>query len=284
MNYYQATLVLGMVVAFGTGCAIEAEDGPLGSAEEAAIAPNAIAPNAIAPNAIAPNAIAPNAIAPNAIAPNALTPSAMAALQDPGTAGDLSRMWIHYAVTCALAPSQSFSYTWTDAQGTSHAVTETGSLAIAPGWATGPLDTVGQQRISACLGARTNYFGTSVLISMRDEEGPLSATTTASELSTYKYVEGAFWGNIFTSNPYLNACDVPADVAHSDATNRVCASGYTDPSTGATVPCGMIALAGACQNVCAGYDPNQHAFVGCLSHPGQRGSSRTDLAITTALP
>jgi hypothetical protein len=278
-------LILAGAVCVGiTGCAASPADEVLGEAEEPAIAANAIAANALAPNAIAANAIAANAIAANALTAGALSPSSLSALQDPGTAGDLSRMFVRYAVGCAFDPTQSFSFSWTDSAGTVHNEQYWGILAIAPYWATGPLDDTGQRLVSACLAARTNYLGVSVLISMRSDSGVLD-DSPASEINAYPYLEGAFWGNIFTTTPSLYACVVPADAAHSEAAQRYCATGYPDPTTGAIQSCGIITLAGSCNTLCNKFDASSHAYTGCVQQPAAgTNSAKTSLVITTALP
>src|SRR5690349_14410687 len=115
-------LSLGLGVAasfmiFGlTGCTgnVVGEEGEVESAASAIITENALTPNALTPNALTPNALTPNALTPNALTPNALTPNALSPIMDPGTAGTLSRQFLKYTVGCALSPTQSFSFSWTD--------------------------------------------------------------------------------------------------------------------------------------------------------------------------
>src|SRR5690348_14507216 len=93
-----------------TGCVTE---GSLG--EEVGVADQAaLAGNALAGNALAGNALAGNALAGNALAGNALSTSALAAIQDPTQTGTLARQLLEYTVGCALTPSQSVSFSWTD--------------------------------------------------------------------------------------------------------------------------------------------------------------------------
>src|SRR4051812_13215695 len=157
-----------------TGCAgMDVQDGEdLGTAESALEADNALTPNALTPNALTPNALTPNALTPNALTPNALSSSALSAIQDPGLAGTLSRQHLKYTVSCALDASQSFSFSWTDSSNVVHNETYPGSLGLWTQWETQPLNTMGQQLISACLAARTNYYSTPVTISSR---GPVKA-------------------------------------------------------------------------------------------------------------
>jgi hypothetical protein len=165
-------------------------------------------------------------------------------------------------VGCALNTSQSFSFSWTDTSGTVHAETYWGDLGLAPYWATGPLDESGQRIVSACLASRTNYFGVTVHISVRGNVKALRDGTSAAELAAYPYVEGAFWGNLFSSTPAIYACYNPATVANSRADQRDCATGYLS-STGQTLPCGPIQLTGSCDTQCDGFDTAGQYYTGC---------------------
>lgn len=249
----------------------DSDEDLLGSAEDAVEAPNAIAPNAIAPNAIAPNAIAPNAIAPNALTAAAIASSAMTALQDPGEAGSLSRLHVKYAVSCAFNSSQSFSFSWTDAQSVVHDETYWGLLALAPDWATRGLTDSEQRWVSACMGARTNYFAATVHISMRG--GHASLTTDATERTEFSAREGAFWGNIYAATPYLKSCYDDANVDNSRNRQRECAAGYLDGED--TLECGIIDITGSCSSICSAPGQTGDGFPAC---------DDISEAITTYLP
>jgi hypothetical protein len=284
MNGPRHALLLSSFLFTFTGCIAGPLDaGQTGVASEPVVVDNAIFPNAIFPNAIFPNAIFPNAIFPNAIFPNALDPASLAAIEDPGEAGVLSRMFVKYAVSCALTPSQSFSFSWTDSSGVVHDETYTGGVGLAPRWATGPLDLTGQRLVSACLAARTNYYGVTVLISMRSGAPPLDAMTPRSELAAYPHVEGAFWGNLFASTPALYACYDPADVAIARSDDRDCAAGHVD-SDGEIVPCGPITLVGPCDEHCAKLDEAGGYYTQCHEDPIHPPHKMTKDVITTALP
>src|SRR5689334_8539387 len=146
------------------GCAMPIESSPeeenVDETTAAIVAENALISNALVPNALVPNALAPNALAPNALTPNTLSSSALDAIKDAGLGGVLSRLFLKYAVSCAFTPAQSFSFSWTDAQNVVHQEVYYGMVGIAPGWASGSLCTQGQQMVSACIAARTNYYGT----------------------------------------------------------------------------------------------------------------------------
>jgi hypothetical protein len=267
-----ASLSLSLLALPGCGSAATGEE-DVGSARSAELSDNALAINALAINALAinslsDNALAINALAINALAINALDPGAAATIEDPSAHGDLARELLSYTVGCALNPSQSFTFSYTDASGVVQTVTDVGMLGLYPEWVTRPLTDVGkQQDISACLAARTNYFGIVVHISVRGVQPALLDSTPPSELAAYPYVEGAFWGNLFASTPSLYACYDPANAANSNADNRVCATGYTE-ADGQVAPCGMITLTGPCDEQCDWFDEQAQLYLGC-------GDSRT---------
>ena len=110
-------------------------------------------------------------------------------------------------------------------------------------------------------------------------QSPLKTLVGSPELSTYPYVEGGFWGNIFTSSPHINACFNKGNMAHSRRALRECATGHLD-STGKTVTCGIINILDSCEKRCQN-----------LNGAGQYYPSCADLActssqniVTTALP
>jgi hypothetical protein len=232
---------------------------------------------------LVPNALVPNALVPNALVPNALVPNALASIQRSDSAGESSRLLLEYTVGCAFDETQSFSFSWTDAAGIVHPETYQGLLGIAPGWATAPLtDQTRQRLVSACLAARTNWYGEPVLISARSHEDPLRLHTSSEELSAYPNLEGAFWGNLFGPEPYLNACHNPATVDLARSRQRDCAAGHVE--AGVVSPCGMIALVGPCNEVCDGFSSAGQHYIACIDRPGVAGSPTTKAVITTALP
>ncbi|MCB9654097.1 MAG: hypothetical protein H6729_08220 [Deltaproteobacteria bacterium] len=116
-------------------------------------------------------------------------------------AADFEKL-MKYVVSCALDAGDSLSMSFP-----SGVKTFQGGLGLAPGWKDGALDDVGQRAVSACLGARTNAHGTTVRISLRNANfASLSASPL--ERENFKTHEGAFWGNLFGSNPGIHACKV----------------------------------------------------------------------------
>jgi hypothetical protein len=271
-----AILPFAMAFLFGCGGA-SSETEELGIADEAALTPNALTPNALTPNALTPNALTPNALTPNALTPNALTPNALTAIKDSGEGGELSRQLLKYTVSCALGPTQTFNFTWTDVNGVDHVESFPGSLGLATSWATGPLSADGQHWITACLAARSNWYGTQVIISLRSGRGMLKLDPSSAELAAYPYVEGAFWGNLFAATPHVYSCYNAADVAHSRSSLRDCAAGHVQADD-SVVPCNNITIAGACEDVCDAIDSASQAYVQC-----QDGAGETSFVLTTAL-
>jgi hypothetical protein len=235
------------------GCTFDTEkganedgEGSVGEMAGALTTDNALTPNALTPNALTPNALTPNALTPNALTPNALDPSALDSLTDNGEAGDLSRQLFMYVVSCALDSSQSFTLTWDNDQGYPQSVTYWGSLGLAPIWTTRGLDTSEQRWVSACLGARTNYTGVSVIISIRGTHS--AATADSAERDSFGMQEGAFWGNLFSEDPWMRACENSLNATHSREQQRECATGHLEGLS--TLDCGIIHRVDPCDSVC----------------------------------
>ncbi len=196
--------------------------------------------------------------------------------------GALARQLVRYMASCALSNTQSFQFEWTDEQGALHTETYPGQLGLAPTWATQPLNTEGQRIISACLAARTNYYAVSVQISARSRLEPLRTKVNSIEVATYPDVEGAFWGNLFVAEPFLNACYNSPTVANSRAWQRDCATGHLN-ADGEIEECGIIHIVGPCNHVCGALSPGGKYYEGCLERPGQSLTAIKQV-ITTALP
>jgi hypothetical protein len=221
---------------------------PIDRVEQSAVNTNAMNPNAMNPNAMNPNAMNPNAMNPNAMNPNAMDPAAMAALQDPGDAGSLSREFVRYAVSCAFTPDQSFDFSWTDDQGVEHDESYPGLLGLAPDWATGPLDDDGQQWVSACLASRVNARGVSVMLSSRGTNPGLAVSDT--ERTTYTTREGVFFGNVFASGQMVFTCYDPTVIVDAQWENRLCSQPVPLGLNGiGTFSCGSIQSLGPCSKV-----------------------------------
>jgi hypothetical protein len=238
--------------------------------------------NALALNALALNALALNTLSQNALALNGLDSTSLAALQDPGSNGTLARSFARYAAGCALKTSQKFTFSWQDSAGITHNESYPGELGIFPNWATGPLNDYGQRMVSACVAARVNWYETPVTISIRSLQEPLKTAVGSKELSSYPDVEGAFWGNLWGSSPFIHACYNSATVANSRSHKRDCAAGHLN-ADGSVSECGMIDIVGPCSQFCQGLSGAGQYYPSCVEKPGINSNS-TQLVITTALP
>ncbi|AUX40551.1 hypothetical protein SOCE26_019520 [Sorangium cellulosum] len=242
--------------------------------------------NALSPNALSPNALSPNALSPNALSPSALSPGAVAALKNPGESGDLARQLLRYIVGCALRPDQTFSFSWIEGRGLIHREVYRGELGLAPWWAADGLEDGHHQRlITACIASRANWYGVSVMVSLRNGETPLGSQDV--ERAIFPVREGAFWGNLFGATPYARACYAPQGVEHARKAQRDCAAGHVavDPATGAATvqPCGPILIAGSCDELCTRVDMNGGYYSHCLDDPWSSPWVRTDVVITSYL-
>ncbi|WP_437552199.1 hypothetical protein WME97_12825 [Sorangium sp. So ce367] len=284
-NFMVALMLVVVLAGTGTGCIADGEElaAPLGEAPIALEIVNALNPNALNPNALNPNALNPSALAIGALNLSILRPNSLTAILDPGPDGFLSREHLRYAIECAFGSSQSFRFSWTDGAGIDHNEVYTGMLGLAKSWAWEPLDDDGQRWVSACLAARTNYYGVRVMISSRGPTRALSESN-ARESSTYTREEGAFWGNIYASSPALYACHVPGNNGNSRAALRDCAAGHVDEATGTVEPCGTIRILGPCATFC---DPIAHRkgiyHPSCFQDPADRPSTTNLQPITVFL-
>lgn len=117
----------------------------------------------------------------------ALTSSAIASVVQETP---VARMVLKYLIECALpseAPPVVVAAGGED-------LTFYGQLGLAPHWAQGPCDVECQEWVSACLLARSNYYGVKVGIYMT---GPHPALAADAAIADYPVEEGAFFGNVF---------------------------------------------------------------------------------------
>jgi hypothetical protein len=237
--------------------------------------PNIMNPNALNPNVMNPNALRPGALTPNALDPDSVDGQSMQSLKDPGDAGDLSREFMKYAVSCAFSPGQTFDFTWKDSDGNVNHTSYPGLLGLAPYWQTGPLDVTGQQWVSACMASRVNALGVSVMLSSRGLSPALA--TTASERSYYATREAAWFGNIFGWEGQVYTCYDVVNSSFAQLEDRVCGSNGSITSlllNGLqTYNCGAITVIGPCLNVigllsigpCSYQNWSEGYFYGCDS-------------------
>lgn len=292
MNKLHLIPLLPCMLLLATGCSPESAADPADDQEDVAevrgrlvsdngLGPNGLGLNGLGPNGLGPNGLGPNGLGPNGLGPNGISADAFAAIQADSASGELSRQLLKYTVSCALTPNQSFAFSWVDSAGVTHDELYTGLLGIAPGWATAPLtDETEQRLVSACLAARVNYYGVNVYISLRSRLDPLRTKVQDAELADYPHVEGAFVGNLFTSNPHIYSCYYDANIALARSQDRDCAAGHVDEN-GDVVDCGPIEVLGSCADWCHNLDNHERWYHDC-DDPAD--STSTGAAIVVALP
>jgi hypothetical protein len=159
-----------------------------------------------------------------ALAAEAATPSQRVALADPAlAASDASRLRLKYLASCALdadtvlvGEADGRTYEWA------------GNLGLAPQWHRRPLTEEEERWVSACILARTNYFGVPVKLSMRSpfpSDAP-GLHADADERRAYPVEEATFFGNIFRRDGGAYVCgdnDSAERKAQIAAHRRLCA-------------------------------------------------------------
>ena len=141
-------------------------------------------------NKLSANKLSANKLSANKLSANKLSVAAMpshSALIDSADGREV----LTYIVRCALPQGSTVTIKATDKTDYVFA----GELGLAPSWAT-QAPTVSEQRwVTACVLARTNYYGQSVGISLRGS--PSALATTAAEVSADTMDEASFYGNLF---------------------------------------------------------------------------------------
>jgi hypothetical protein len=118
-----------------------------------------------------------------------------------------------------------------------------GSLGLAPEWRTSSLSEPSQRWMSACLLSHVNAMGAHVQISVRGDRPSLEPTDQ--EAKEYRIEEGAFYGNLFSEQPYAASCIGHHEPGSPAMSNRLCASEVI----GSETVCGIVS-AGQCTEVC----------------------------------
>lgn len=235
------------------GCAFEPEGDSVGVATDA-LETNIINTNSLDPSAQNPSALKPSMLAAGPLTLSALSPEALAAIQMPGIDGYHSRQLLQYTMSCALEPTDSFSFTWTDAADVVHEESYPGRLGLAVGWRDHAPSSSDRRWVSACLAARTNWYGISVTISSRASHPALNKAGTP-EIASHDMEEGAFWGDLFADTPRLYACNYGPNKSHSRSQLRDCAAGHLNELL-QEENCGMIQIVGDCESHCDPLHPN----------------------------
>lgn len=201
------------------------------------------------PSVILTNSLDPEALVPTDIGVHALqgmSAETTASLRSPG--GALLRQLLKYAVDCALDVGSHFDFFWVDSTGAQRSESYAGHWALGSGWLNHPLSLSDQQAVSACLAARTNWYGQEVTISMRGSSPKLEAA--ASEMVQFSRREGTFWGNLFSSDAHLHACYDAPNRLYARTKHRDCAAGHVESNS--VLECGMIKIVGPCDQACFG--------------------------------
>ncbi len=233
---------VSVLIGLGTGCAMS-ED-PVSEGQENTSIQAGQQPNGIRPEELLPDLAYELALRP--LRYDKLLPETKKLLEKHTPEGARARKFLKYAFECAFSPNKQFEFYWEDSDRTVIEEVFVGRSGLAPEWHDAPLDETGQQWVSACLAARTNFYGKEVEISMRGSAPTLSGNDEGIGLSPGE--EGAFWGNIFLSNPFLKSCYIETNVDYSRDEARECAAGHVKGES--VVPCGMITMVGPCSEVC----------------------------------
>lgn len=245
MRRFMFTLLLPLVCACAPDASVQE-----GLATRSGLLPSAEVQGATtpAPGELSPSGVVSNGFWPNALRPDSIPSTTLGALKVQALGGVVSRDFLRYAIGCALDRSQAIKL-----DGPGGAEEYRGAVGLAPEWTEGPLSPAKQRWVSACVAARTNYFGVPVMLSMRAQASAQLAAGPE-ERSAFTGKEGAFWGNLFGETPALYTCHVPDNLERSRARSRACATGH-DTGSG-IVGCGIIQRTGDCSSVCsAAADP-----------------------------
>jgi outer membrane protein assembly factor BamB len=253
---------------------------------ENALMANALMANALMANALMANALMANALMANALMANALMANALSSDPD-------SRQFLSYVYSCAMPAGVTERLELPGGE-----LVLRGGVGLAPEWGQegGSCGERCQRWISACLLARTNFWGVPIEISMR---GPHPAlVSTPEELATFALREGSYFGNLFTNGALrpapeddwcqgpddlrcptdLHACSGPASSV-PQLTRRFCSSTASDCAMNVDRTCTGPGPA-ACERI----DPTDGAVYGCYAKEslfaGERVGERWDEVIT----
>lgn len=217
-----------ILMALLVGCVTE-ED--LSQMQDGVTSTNKLAANKLAANKLAANKLAAQKLGQGSFTGNALIETAD------------GRDVLTYITRCALTPAQ--TVTLKASTGTSY--TFTGEIGLGSSWLTRALTTSEQRWVSACVLARTNYYGVQVDLSLRGNNNVLA--TVLNELVTYSAPEAGFYGNLFVAGQPEYAClslQKDLGVGSPSYALRQCAVPGAD---GKTTLCGFT-YRGLCATAC----------------------------------
>jgi hypothetical protein len=265
---------------------------------------NRLASNRLASNRLASNRLASNRLASNRLASNSISSVRVAALQETSDilANATGRIVYSYLMSCALdsnttvvaenivnedcgdvttgcvvgAPAND-DYCGPSALNGPFAAGHCefgGGVGVAPRWLDKKLDPKGQGWVSACMFARINAYDTAESISMRGRNEALSVSTD--EASIYTIEEGAFFGDMFGTDPIdWNACEGEGQASGEFGGLELRDCTEPNPATPGLTYCGFT-YAGHCgdysgtgeAHACSG-DPNG-AYTDCRVGKGKK--------------
>jgi len=228
----------------------------VGAAGSALAAANGLSPNGLSRNGLSRNGLSRNGLSRNGLSRNGLVTAEFQSwfAEDPATSAAV----MTYVVRCAASARQSYSFT---SPTTGIAYKWTGSLGLAPGWASGLEATVAEEQvITACLAAHVNKFGREVAISVLGQGATGAAIPVGkTELSTYSQREGCFFGNLFADEGVYVGLDHEIWGA-STSSARACA--FDILGTGPSADCPPVNNVGACGFICK-MDPTGTYYTSC---------------------
>lgn len=277
-----AIVMFGVFVASClSGCIGEdltEESVPEGQYDSARYNPDSPATQSIViTNALDPVVLVPNDLALYPLSFSEQPITSVTQLQAPSGA-NLRRL-LQYIVGCALPRNQSFDFDWTDLAGANHNERFRGDAGLAPNWKNAAMTVKEQEWVSACLASRSNWYGVPVRISMRGSLSELDVS--AGERNVYDRREGAYWGNIFSDTPFLNACFDPTNADYARSQQRDCAAGHEQ--SGIISECGMISIVGPCQQACSTVSPDGYYSNCSVNQYGSLVGPPTNRVITVFL-
>jgi len=163
-----------------------------------------------------------------------------------------ARQAFEYLVSCALNSEQKVEVV---IEG--EPVVFAGGIGLAPEWGVGPCDQDCQELVSACMIARVNHKGESILISLRGNHSALDLEENEAEV--FSWEEGTYYGNLFTRPQQFYAC-LPD---HSDELMRVCGPSLDDCFLDVTGRCSRVCEQGVCQNAITVFRPPEEVLNAC---------------------
>lgn len=181
---------------------------------------NGLTQNGLTQNGLTQNGLTQNALTANGLTQNGLTQNALETDVN-------ARIFVKYLIRVAFRPDQCETFDWEDPQTGEFPAVFCGTLALCPQWQAGGIDgdIACQEWVTAGLLAHVNHDGTSVAISARSPSAPLDVLSEY-EAHSYRFREGAFWGNLFSEPRVLYAAADVHNATIARLQERVC----TDPS------------------------------------------------------